>query len=74
VKEYLSRKGISYIEHDLYEEGDITFLVMQESGIDVAKKLVQAGGQMGVPVITIDDAVVVGLNLKLLDDLLGELN
>ena len=71
AKEYLSRKGISYIEHNLAEEGDIAFLVMQESGRDVARKMVEQGGQMGVPSITIDDEAVVGFNQSLLDSLLS---
>ena len=71
MKEYLSRKRISYIEHDLSKEGDITFLVMQESGRNVAKKIVQMGGQMGVPVIPIDDDVVVNFDQILLNILLG---
>jgi len=71
VKEYLSQKGISYTEHNLAEERDITFLVMQESGRDVARKMIEQGGQMGVPAITINDEVVVGFNQPLLDSLLS---
>ena len=43
---------------------------MQESGRDVARKMIQKGGQMGVPVITIDNEVVVGFQQSLLDKLL----
>jgi len=44
---------------------------MEESGKDVAKKLIQEGGQRGVPVITIDGEVVVGFQQGRLDSLLG---
>ena len=63
-------KGISYIEHNLAEERDIVFLVIEESGKNVARKMIEQGGQMGVPVITVDDEVVVGFNQSLLDSLL----
>ncbi len=58
------------MEHNLAEDGDITILVMEESGRDVARKVVEKGGQMAVPVITIDDEVVVGFDRELLDRLL----
>lgn len=50
---------------------DITFALMQESGRDVTRKMLQKGGQTAVPVITIDDEVVVGFNQSLLDSLLS---
>ncbi|MBI2329541.1 MAG: hypothetical protein HYU85_07930 [Chloroflexi bacterium] len=62
---------MSYIEHNLVEEMDITFALMQESGRDVTRKMLQKGGQTAVPVITIDDEVVVGFNQSLLDSLLS---
>ena len=37
-----------------------------------AKEMIQKSGQMGVPVITIDDQVVVGFNQSKLDELLSE--
>ncbi len=46
-------------------------MVMREAGRDVARRMVQHGGQMGVPVITIDDEVVVGFDRSLLDSLLS---
>ena len=36
-----------------------------------AKEMIQKSGQMGVPVITIDNEVVVGFNQSLLDKLLS---
>ncbi len=49
---------------------DITFVMMQESGRDVTREMLQKGGQTAVPVITIDDEVVVGFHQSLLDNLL----
>ena len=45
---------------------------MQESGRDVARKLVEQGGQIGVPVLTIDDEIVLGFDQSRLDSLLSE--
>ena len=45
---------------------------MEESGRDVSRKVLQKGGQTAVPVITIDDEVVVGFNQSLLDSLLSD--
>ena len=60
AKEYLSQKGISYIEHDVAQDRD------------KAKEMIQKSGQMGVPVITINAEVVVGFNQTLLDRLLSQ--
>jgi len=38
---------------------------------DKAKEMIQKSGQMGVPVITIDDEVIVGFNQAALDKLLA---
>jgi len=38
---------------------------------DKAKEMIQKSGQMGVPVITIDDEVIVGFNQATLDKLLA---
>ncbi len=59
AKEYLSQKGISYIEHNVAENKD------------AAKEMIRKSGQMGVPVISIDDEVVVGFNQSKLDSLLA---
>lgn len=58
AKEYLSQKGISYVAHDVAEDKD------------KAKEMIQKSGQMAVPVIIVDDEVVVGFNQSLLDSLL----
>ena len=39
---------------------------------DKAKEMIQKSGQMGVPVITINNEVVVGFNQALLDKLLSQ--
>jgi len=57
AKEYLSRKGISYTDIDVAQDRE------------KAKEMIQKSGQMGVPVITIDNEVVVGFNQALLDKL-----
>lgn len=58
VKDYLTRKGIQYIEHNV--------------AIDraAAKEMVKKSGQLGVPVILIDDEVLIGFNQTQLDRLL----
>lgn len=58
AKEYLSRKGIAFTEYDVMSDRE------------KAKELVQKSGQMAVPVITVDDVVVVGFNQAKLDELL----
>jgi glutaredoxin 3 len=60
VKEYLSQKGIAYVEHDV------------ASDRDKAMEMVEKSRQMGVPVIIIDDNIVVGFNQSALDKLLSE--
>ena len=60
AKEYLSRKGIPYIEHDVAQDRD------------KSKEMIQKSGQMGVPVITINGELIVGFNQTLLDKLLSQ--
>ncbi len=59
AKDYLSRKEISYVDYDVAEDND------------KAKEMVAKSGQMSVPVIIIDDEIVVGFNQTLLDKLLS---
>ncbi len=59
AKEYLSRKGISYTDIDVAQDKE------------KAKEMVQKSGQMSVPVIMIDDEIVVGFNQAQLDKLLS---
>jgi len=61
VKDYLSRKGIPYTDINVAEDRE------------KAKEMIQKSGQMGVPVIIIDDnEIVVGFNQSLLDKLLSQ--
>ena len=59
AKDYLSRKGITYIDRNVAADKD------------AAKEMIQKSGQMGVPVIIIDSEIVVGFNQALLDKLLS---
>ena len=59
AKEYLSRKNISYLEYNVAENKD------------AAKEMMQKSGQMSVPVITIDEQIVVGFNQAQLDSALS---
>jgi len=60
AKQYLSQKGISYVEHNVAEDKK------------AADEMIKKSGQLSAPVITIDDEVVVGFNQALLDKLLSE--
>ncbi len=60
AKDYLSRKGIAYVDYNVAQDRER------------AKEMIQKSGQMGVPVITIDNEVVVGFNQTVLDELLSQ--
>jgi len=60
AKEYLSQKGISYTDYDV------------ASDRDKAKEMIQKSGQIGVPVILVDDQLVAGFNQSKLDELLSK--
>ncbi len=59
AKEYLSQKGISYNDIDVAQDKE------------KAKEMIQKSGQMSVPVIIIDDEIIVGFEQALLDKLLA---
>lgn len=59
AKDYLSRKGIPFVDRNVAVDRD------------AAKEMIQKSGQMGVPVITIDNEIIVGFNQALLDKLLS---
>lgn len=59
AKEYLSRKGAKYTEHNVAQDRA------------AAKEMIQKTGQMAVPVIVVDDKVLVGFNQAKLDELLA---
>jgi len=61
AKDYLSRKGIPYTDINVAQDRE------------KAKEMIQKSGQMGVPVIIIDDTeIIVGFNQALLDELLSQ--
>lgn len=60
AKQYFSQKRIPYIEHNVAEDKK------------AADEMIKISGQIGVPVITIDDEVVVGFNQALVDKLLSQ--
>ena len=59
AKDYLSRKGIPYVDYNVAENKD------------KAKEMIQKSGQMGVPVIIVDNEIMVGFNQTRLDSLLS---
>ena len=59
AKEYLTQKGIKYSDSDVAEDKS------------KAQEMIQKSGQMGVPVIIVDDEIIVGFNQGLLDKLLS---
>ncbi|MDP2730672.1 MAG: glutaredoxin family protein [Dehalococcoidales bacterium] len=60
AKEYLSQKGIPYAEYNVAQDRE------------KAKEMIQKSGQMGVPVITVDDDVIVGFNQSQLEKMLSQ--
>ncbi len=60
AKTYLTEKGISYQEIDV------------AASRDAAKEMIKKSGQMGVPVIFVDDEMMVGFNQSKLDALLAK--
>ena len=60
AKEYLSRRKISYTEIDVSQDRE------------KAREMTEKSGQMSVPVILIDDEIVVGFDQSLLGKLLPE--
>jgi glutaredoxin-like YruB-family protein len=60
AKEYLSQKGISYIDYDVAIDKERT------------KEMMQKSGQLGVPVILVNDDVLIGFKQAKLDKLLSK--
>jgi len=60
TKDYLSQKGIAFTNHNVAEDRE------------AAKQMIEKTGQISVPVIIINDDVVVGFNQTLIDKLLSE--
>ena len=59
AKDYFTSKGV------VYEDFDVS------TNLDKRKEMVDKSGQMGVPVILIDDKLVVGFNKPKIMELLG---
>jgi glutaredoxin 3 len=59
VKEYLSQKGVPFVEYDVSRDRK------------AAQEMVNKTGQMGVPVTILDGQIVVGFNRARLDDILN---
>ena len=59
TKDYLIQKGITFTDINVAEDRE------------KAKEMIQKSKQMGVPVVIIDDDVVVGFNQAKLDSLLA---
>lgn len=59
AKAYFAENDIEYTEHDV------------SSDKEAAQEMVEESGQKGVPVIMIDDQIVVGFDKTRLDELLG---
>ena len=60
AKEYLSQKGISYIDYDVAKDKERL------------KEMMQKSGQLGVPVILVNDDLLIGFNQSKLDKLLSK--
>ena len=60
AKDYLTQRGIPFT--------DINVAAEREK----AQEMIQKSGQMGVPVIMVDDEVIVGFNQAKLDEVLSK--
>lgn len=58
AKEYLTQKGVPFREYNVADDRD------------KAKEMIEKSGQMGVPVVTIGNDVVIGFNQAKIDSLL----
>jgi len=59
AKEYLTEKNIPYTDINVAEDAE------------KRQEMITLSGQMGVPVIRIENDVIVGFNKPIIDDLLG---
>ncbi|HNW80284.1 MAG: FAD-dependent oxidoreductase [Methanoregulaceae archaeon] len=60
VKAFLERQGVDYFAVDVGTDKE------------QAKKMIELSGQYGVPVVTVDDEVIVGYDAQRLNELFGE--
>jgi alkyl hydroperoxide reductase subunit F len=61
TKAFLDSHGVKYTSVDVGED------------IEAAKKMIAISGQRGVPVITVDDEVIIGFDSQRLNELFGEI-
>ncbi|MCW9054375.1 MAG: glutaredoxin family protein [Candidatus Pacebacteria bacterium] len=59
VKEFLDEKSIEYTEHNVAED------------LEKRQEMIERSGQMGVPVIFVDEEMMVGFDKEKLSQLLG---
>jgi len=59
AKEFFDEKGVEYTEHNVAEDAE------------KRNEMIEKSGQMGVPVITIDDELTVGFDQGKLSEMLG---
>ena len=59
AKAFLDKQGVTYTSVDVGED------------VAAAKKMIEISGQRGVPVITVDDEVIVGFDSRRLNELFG---
>ena len=59
TKDFLKEKGIAYSDFNV------------ASDLEKRQEMIQLSGQMGVPVIRIENDIIVGFNKPVIDDLLG---
>ena len=59
AKKYLDDKGIAYTAHDVAADPN------------ARKEMIEKSGQMGVPVLIIDEKVIVGFERREIDEALG---
>ena len=59
AKEYFKKQGLSYEEYDVSKD------------VTKQQEMIQSSGQLGVPVIKIDNKIVIGFNRAKINELLG---
>lgn len=60
AKEYFKEHNIEYTEHDVSVD------------MEARTQMVEKSGQMGVPVIFVDDAMIIGFDQGKIEELLGK--
>lgn len=60
VKAFLDRQGVKYVSFDVGTDKE------------QAKKMIEVSGQYGVPVVTVDDEVIIGFDVRRLTELFGK--